>query len=282
MVYVPFKFFSKNTQGRDFVVGDIHGCFSALENLLAQVNFKPEQDRVFSVGDLIDRGNESHRVIEFLNYPWFFAISGNHERMLLEAGASAALKANWMEYNGGAWWANVPNTLQPRIRQVLAQLPLVIEIATDAGKVGIVHADIPTGMPWSYFVQQIAHETEIVEYALWSRHRFKHLQTTGRTLPVSGIDLVIFGHTPVQRVLQTANIYYVDTGAAFNEDGFGKLTLLQIQPELHVHQIDVNHTSELHHATERSASGEHSGNAARHRILSFRYFTNFWPINKAR
>ena len=86
----------------------------------------------------------------------------------------------------------------------------------------------------------------------------------------------------MQRVLQTANIYYVDTGAAFNEDGFGKLTLLQIQPELQVHQIDVNHTSELHHATERSAGGEHSGNAARHRILSFRYFTNFWSINKAR
>ena len=49
MVYVPFKFFSKNIQGRDFVVGDIHGCFSALENLLAQVNFNPEYDRVFTV-----------------------------------------------------------------------------------------------------------------------------------------------------------------------------------------------------------------------------------------
>jgi serine/threonine protein phosphatase 1 len=282
MVYVPFKFFSKNTQGRDFVVGDIHGCFSALENLLAQVNFNHQQDRVFSVGDLIDRGTESHRVIEFLNYSWFFAISGNHERMLLEAGASAALKANWVDYNGGAWWSDVPETLQPRIRQVLAQLPLVMEIATDLGRVGIVHADIPTGMPWSYFVQQIAHETEIVDYALWSRNRFKHLQTTGRTLPVSGIDLVIFGHTPVQRVLQSANIYYVDTGAAFTEDGFGKLTLLQIHPELHIHQIDVNHQLPLHHATERSTSGEHSRNATRHRILSFRYFTNFWSINKTR
>ena len=189
MVYVPFKFFSKNIQGRDFVVGDIHGCFSALENLLTQVNFNPEYDRVFSVGDLIDRGSESHRVIEFLNYPWFFAISGNHERMLLEAGASAALKANWMDYNGGTWWANVPQTLQPRIRQVLAQLPLVIEIATDIGKVGVVHADIPSGMPWSYFVQQIAHETDIVEYALWSRNRFKQLQTTGRTIPLTSSPL---------------------------------------------------------------------------------------------
>ena len=86
----------------------------------------------------------------------------------------------------------------------------------------------------------------------------------------------------MQRVLQTANIYYVDTGAAFKEDGFGKLTLLQIQPELKIHQIDIQHQTHLHDATERSTSGEHSSNAARHRILSFRYFANLWAINKAR
>lgn len=282
MVYVPFKFFPKNMQGRDFVVGDIHGCFSALETLLTKVHFDPSRDRVFSVGDLIDRGTESHRVIEFLNYPWFFAISGNHERMLLEAGVNAQLKANWLTYNGGAWWEHIPASLQPRIRHVLAQLPLVMEIATDQGKVGIVHADIPTGMPWQYFVQQIAHETDIVDYALWSRNRFKNLQTTGRTLPVAGIDLVVVGHTPVQHVLQTANFYYIDTGAAFKEEGFGKLTLLQIQPSLQIQQLDVNQVSSSHSTVQSRTGGEHSSDPTSHRILPFRYLTNFWPVNKTR
>ncbi len=57
MSYTPFKFFGKNSSGRDFVVGDIHGSFGALEQLLQRLNFDPDCDRVFAVGDLIDRGS---------------------------------------------------------------------------------------------------------------------------------------------------------------------------------------------------------------------------------
>lgn len=53
--------FAVNQSGRDFAVGDIHGCFSKLEAALRRVGFIPEKDRLFSVGDLVDRGPESHR-----------------------------------------------------------------------------------------------------------------------------------------------------------------------------------------------------------------------------
>jgi len=39
-------------------------------------------DQLFSVGDLVDRGPESHRVLEWLARPWFFAICGNHDFMV--------------------------------------------------------------------------------------------------------------------------------------------------------------------------------------------------------
>jgi serine/threonine protein phosphatase 1 len=45
-----------NTQGTDYVVGDLHGCFKLLERLLADVQFDKANDRLFSVGDLADRG----------------------------------------------------------------------------------------------------------------------------------------------------------------------------------------------------------------------------------
>lgn len=80
-----FKHYDVNTQGRDFVVGDIHGCFYLLEVFLATdtVNFDESCDRVFSLGDLCDRGPESERVSKFLRKPRFHALRGNHEHMML-------------------------------------------------------------------------------------------------------------------------------------------------------------------------------------------------------
>lgn len=96
-----FKFFNRNPQGRDFVVGDLHGHFSALELMLVQINFNPKRDRVFAVGDLIDRGPESWRVVEFLNYPWFNSVLGNHEQMLIDSASNPSVAKTWLGFNGG-------------------------------------------------------------------------------------------------------------------------------------------------------------------------------------
>lgn len=65
MPFSSFKSFPLNTLGRDFAVGDIHGMYSLLEQKLAAVNFNPQKDRLFSVGDLVNRGPESSRVMSF-------------------------------------------------------------------------------------------------------------------------------------------------------------------------------------------------------------------------
>lgn len=73
--------FCLNPHGRDVAVGDIHGNFSMLEQGLKPIGFDPVVDRLFSLGDLADRGPESHRVGEWLAQPWFHAVSGNHDLM---------------------------------------------------------------------------------------------------------------------------------------------------------------------------------------------------------
>ena len=50
---------ARNRMGRDFVVGDVHGCFRTLERCLRQVRFDRDRDRLFSVGDLVSRGPHS-------------------------------------------------------------------------------------------------------------------------------------------------------------------------------------------------------------------------------
>ena len=48
---------------RTIAIGDVHGCADEFEELLAKLELKPD-DRVIQVGDLVNRGPDSHRVIE--------------------------------------------------------------------------------------------------------------------------------------------------------------------------------------------------------------------------
>ena len=73
-----------NAEGRDFLVGDLHGHRGLFESELDDLGFDPACDRVFSVGDLIDRGPESLATLRLIEEPWFHAVLGNHELMLLE------------------------------------------------------------------------------------------------------------------------------------------------------------------------------------------------------
>lgn len=256
---MKFKFFTRNPNGRDFVVGDIHGHFSALESLLGQVNFDGRRDRLFSVGDLIDRGPESWRIIEFLNHSWFHAIRGNHEQMLIDSEHSKDVNANWIENNGGEWWKDIPPSLHQRIRSVVSELPVAFEIVTAIGRVGVVHADIPPTLPWNRFVTLLSSEKEVFEQALWSRHRFRNLQMMGRVQPIHGIDLVIFGHTPVSKPMQNSNVCYIDTGAAYpNEKSLGNLTMAQVHPVFEFHQFSIKTGKMAKVKTNRQEQMQHA------------------------
>lgn len=73
------KRFAANTAGRDFAVGDIHGHFTRLQAALDTAGFDPATDRLFSVGDLVDRGPECRDVLDWLAKPWFHPVRGNHD-----------------------------------------------------------------------------------------------------------------------------------------------------------------------------------------------------------
>ena len=75
----PLKTFEANTSGRDFVVGDLHGSYSAFQNLLKGLDFDKTVDRMFSVGDLVDRGPDSVSCLSLIQEPWFNAVLANHE-----------------------------------------------------------------------------------------------------------------------------------------------------------------------------------------------------------
>src|SRR3972149_5105040 len=79
---------------RTFVFGDIQGCCDEMmalyKTLVKEANLDPEKDVVGFVGDIVDRGPDSKKVIDQLmkwqkQYPHWFVLYGNHEDLMLDA-----------------------------------------------------------------------------------------------------------------------------------------------------------------------------------------------------
>ncbi|EPK0990575.1 TPA: metallophosphoesterase [Pseudomonas aeruginosa] len=209
--------FERNTAGRDFCVGDVHGCFGLLDALLAQAAFDKAVDRLFSVGDLVDRGPGSDLVQEWLSQPWFHAVRGNHEQMVVDTYKHGG--DDWLHVaNGGAWLLGLPETEQRGYAELFDDLPLAIEVETAAGAVGIVHAECQA-KSWQAFCAGVeAGEKAHVTAALWARSRAANEDST----PVEGVAAVLVGHTPHNRLTRLGNVFYLDTGACFG----GSLSML--------------------------------------------------------
>lgn len=194
------KYFDINTKGKDYVIGDIHGNFSRVQEQLAWF-FNPEVDRLFSVGDLVDRGPESEKVVD-----WFdkvHAVLGNHEQMIIDAFGGDLLAVMHSVNNGGAWFQKLSVMEQNAIVSKFLDLPIGIEVATANGPVGIVHADIP-GFSWNAFKKR-----PNKEYALWDRGRIYGNVDT----PVEDLVALYVGHTPTRNAFVLGNVHYMDNGA---------------------------------------------------------------------
>jgi len=214
--------------GRTFVCGDIHGCFSLFEEKLTCVQFDAEKDRVLCVGDLIDRGSESIRALEFLSKPWFYSVMGNHERMLLDIlSGDLSMEAVWL-HDGGAWfYEQVPKAEWNRWKEALSALPVLIEVETLAGLVGIVHADLPKGVSWQQFTGLIQENNPTaLTRALKSRFR-----VSSRLCEfVPGVHRIYCGHSLVPEPRLQGNVWCMDTGAYLG-DNRGSLTLMEVGDE---------------------------------------------------
>lgn len=215
------EFFGLNERGRDFVVGDIHGCFSALKQQLDDIGFDPTKDRLFACGDLVDRGPESHLVLEWLSYPWFFSVQGNHDDWAVQAGASGPTEVHLS--NGGEWINEMSNDDRLAVARRLAQLPLAIEVQTKTGTIGIVHAEVPWN-DWSRFKSalQLHHvDSNLIVFAQWSRTKIRSADFT----PVEHIDRVYVGHTVVREMCVLGNVYCLDTGHVYTGAPFAIVEL---------------------------------------------------------
>lgn len=244
--------FEPNELGRDFVIGDLHGSFSIFQNLLDNLDFDKTKDRMFSVGDLVDRGPDSLACLELLYEPWFHCVLSNHEQMMIETLNNRFPDWLWIR-NGGAWAAEalveiralnatparVPADSTVRLLDLMVkveELPFLITVKLPNGeRVHIIHAELPPNQPVS---DAILEDPEAVEklatiqcqdgnFFLWGRWYFlglymrtlENIPKLLRTFAYSKVDAtpnlshVISGHTIMHRPVTLCGRTNIDTGA---------------------------------------------------------------------
>jgi hypothetical protein len=186
---------------RTIVIGDIHGCFDELRDLLERSGLTAA-DRVICVGDLIVKGWKNREVLElFIKDARFSSTLGNHDRALLRywQGFGVRLKKEQEEARRELQ-AN-----QERYVAYLESLPLMIDLGSHL----VVHAGV---RPCVALDQQSVED--LTELRTLGEDRTSREGTPWYEV-YKGEKTVLFGHWPAREPRRAASAIGLDTGCVY-------------------------------------------------------------------
>ncbi len=210
---------------RIFAIGDIHGCIDKLEILIRRIPIDGDRDTLLFIGDYIDRGPDSKKVVECVldlrrQLNKVICLMGNHEDMLLNYVLHHKDGAMYLSNGGEATAASYGYRHTERGRTIDIPSHHMEFFTTllpyyETEDFIFVHAGLRPKIPIG---EQSAHDM------LWIRHEFILSDWNfGKT--------VVFGHTPRDVPILEPDKIGIDTGAVYG----GNLTCIEL-PERIIHQ----------------------------------------------
>jgi diadenosine tetraphosphatase ApaH/serine/threonine PP2A family protein phosphatase len=187
--------------GWTIVVGDIHGCYEELLELLNRAAFAAD-DRVVAVGDLIVKGEKNRQVLDlFSSDPRFSSVTGNHD---------LALRRHWRNEPVSLTEQQESAALEldeerARYSQYLDSLPLMIDLGAHL----VVHAGLRPGVALEE--QSIEDLTELRTLGPDPKSR----EGVPWYEEYEGEKTVLFGHWPAREPRRSRRAIGLDTGCVY-------------------------------------------------------------------
>jgi predicted phosphodiesterase len=192
-------------------VGDIHGCYAELLELLAEVDLRAG-DTVVSVGDIVTKGPAADRCLELWRERGYLAVQGNNELKVLDA-ARPVLRLFARE--------NREVLRRGDLLRYIASWPLVIDFP--AQRVTAVHGGFLPQMQVTR--AEVEQHRRVVPKLRWIRRTDgvwrsipKEKKKKGDVLWAEkwrGNRTVVYGHTPVREPQLDAKAIGLDTGCVY-------------------------------------------------------------------
>ena len=205
---------------RLFAIGDIHGCFDSLKELVENKIQLQKNDKLILLGDYIDRGNKSKEVVDFIiellekSYD-IIPLLGNHEVMLLDAYKNEEHIAKWIKNGGTETLKSAEISSLSDIESKYLQFFRELRYYYSLDKFLFVHAG---------FNDILINPYNDKYSMLWNcKESYSNPLLINKT--------IVHGHCPIsvskckERIVSKHNVINIDTGCVFkNRDGYGVLT----------------------------------------------------------
>lgn len=213
-----------NQKGRDIVVADPHGQFSLLKKALVAIEFNTETDRLIIAGDLVDRGENSIVSAQWIAQPYCYSVVGNHDAQFLFSKSQELFRQSLVCMPLDPWFCSLSDTqLEHFENELRKHLYPAIEIETANGLVGIVHAEVPSGLSWTEMTSRLNQsDYELLYSCIWNREIAKECirgipSEEQEVYRINDIAYVFHGHTNAKKLnyypYRVANRLYIDTAA---------------------------------------------------------------------
>ncbi len=205
----------------------------------------PSGEEVIFVGDLIDRGKHSRRVIDFVKKGGYKCVRGNHEDLMLDHykrvhhfyGAGL-----WLRNGGETVLSNYDNGMTDEHIDWIHSLPIFLDFPDIKDNQGrslfVSHSGVPIVNMATVLDTQTSPRfklaTEVTDNCSFGEATNSVLWYRGKPAKLEG-RFHVFGHTPVTS--PDIGEYYanIDTGCVYNRKGYTHLTALRF-PEMEIIQ----------------------------------------------
>ncbi len=192
--------------GRLIAIGDIHGCHLEFAELLARLAVNRD-DRLILLGDLVNRGPDSNKVIDLAREHRASALLGNHELRLLKYHRSGDKK---FLKDGDLATAS---RLRAEDWAFLEAMPLTI--VEPALNTVFVHGGFLPSEPWQRQPAEIVTRIQVVDR---DGRAAKRADAPGAPLWAdlwSGPPFVVYGHTPRPEIYKLKWSAGIDTACVY-------------------------------------------------------------------